>query len=92
MQLPHVILETDCLQVYNALVDKRSSPNGFGLIIDDCRVLAMSVGEVIFSFVRRFANTAAHVVARMRGFLSDSGEWRHVPPPWLLSNLYGSAV
>lgn len=53
MQFPHVIIEMDCLQVYNTLVDKLSSPNGFGLIIDDCRALVMFVGEVIFSFIRR---------------------------------------
>lgn len=64
-QFPHVIIEMDCLQVYNALVDKLSRPNGFGLIIDDCRVLAMYVGEVIFSFVRRSSNTATHVVAQV---------------------------
>lgn len=53
MQFPHVIIEMDCLQVYNTLVDKLTSPNGFGLIINDYRALVMSVREVIFSFVRR---------------------------------------
>lgn len=43
LQFPHVVIKMDCLQVYNALVDKLSSPNSFGLIIDDCRALAMFV-------------------------------------------------
>ncbi|KAJ8645773.1 hypothetical protein MRB53_007521 [Persea americana] len=61
------------------------SPNGFGLIIEECRALAHSLGEVQFSFVRRSANTAAHNVARVGGSLSGPGGWSHVPPPWLIN-------
>ena len=45
-----VILEMDSLQIFNALHDKTSYPNGFGSIIDNCRALARSLGEVAFSF------------------------------------------
>ena len=76
-----VILEMDSLQVFNALHDKTIYPNGFGSIIDDCRALARSLGEVAFSFVRRSANSAAHTVAQVGGSMSGSGEWRFVPPP-----------
>ena len=55
--------------------------NGFGLVIDDCRVLACSLGEVTFSFICRSANTAAHMVIRVGGSMSGPSEWRHVPPP-----------
>ena len=82
-----VILEMDSLQVFNALHDKTSYPNGFGSIIDDCRALARSLGEVVFSFVRRSANSAAHTVAQVGSSMSGSGEWRFVPPPWLIETL-----
>ncbi|KAH9799157.1 putative reverse transcriptase/RNA-dependent DNA polymerase [Citrus sinensis] len=83
----YVILEMDSLQVFNALHDKTSFPNGFGSIIDDCRALARSLGEVAFSFVHRSVNSAAHTVAQVGGSMSGSGEWRFVPPPWLVDAL-----
>lgn len=46
LQFPCIILETDCLRVFQALVEKFSGPNGFGLIIDECRALLMSKEEV----------------------------------------------
>ena len=52
-----IIIETDCLQVFNALIDSKDYHNGFGLIISDCRALAHCLKEVTFSFVRRSTNT-----------------------------------
>lgn len=52
LQFPSVIVETDCLLVFQALVEEFSRSNGFGLIIDECRALAKSLGEVQFSFVQ----------------------------------------
>ena len=46
LQFPCVILEMDCLQVFQALFEEFSGPNGFGLIIDECQALAISIGEV----------------------------------------------
>lgn len=76
-----VILEIDNLQVFNALHDKDVYPNGFGIIIADCRALIQSLREVTFYFVRRSANSTAHIVTRVSGSMSDLGEWSHVPPP-----------
>ncbi|KAH9722180.1 reverse transcriptase domain-containing protein [Citrus sinensis] len=87
LHLPRVIIEVDCLQVFKALTENLSSPNGFGLIIEECRFLAQELGEVQFSFVRRSANVAAHRVARVGGSLSGPSEWSAVPPRWLLNNL-----
>ena len=36
VQFPCVIIEIDCLQVFRALVEEFSGPNGFGLIIEEC--------------------------------------------------------
>ena len=77
----------DNLQVFQALTENFSSPNGFGLIIDECQSLAMSLGEVQFSFVRRSVNLAAHSIARAGGSMSGLGEWSRVPPPCLLNYL-----
>ena len=63
LQLSCIVVETDCLQVFKALTHNFSSPNGFGLIIEECRALAHSLGEVQFLFVRRSANTVAHNIA-----------------------------
>ena len=65
LQLSKIIVEIDCLNVYSALVSHDTSPNGFGLIIVDCQALALLVGEVRFSFVRRSANVVAHNMAKV---------------------------
>ncbi|KAH9724792.1 putative reverse transcriptase/RNA-dependent DNA polymerase [Citrus sinensis] len=83
LQLSKIIVEIDCLNVYSALTNPTTSPNGFGLIITDCQTVAQLIGEVRFSFVRRSTNVTAHNVARVEGSMSDLGEWRSVPPPWL---------
>ena len=87
MRFPCVIIEMDCLQVFQALAKEFTGPNGFGLIIEDCRALVKSIGEVQFSFVCRSANFAAHSVARVASSLSGPQEWNIVPPLWLLNNL-----
>ena len=80
LQLPSVIIKMDNLQVFQALTENFSIPNGFGLIIEECRSLAISLGEVQFSFVRRSANSTAHSVSRVRGSMSglESGVMFHL--------------
>ena len=80
LQISKIIFEIDCLTVYSALINQTPSPNGFGLIIEDCQALAKLVGEVRFSFVRRSANVAAHTVARVGVSMSGPEEWRFVSP------------
>ena len=80
LQFPCVVVEMDCLQVFQALTEGFSGPNGFGLIIEECRALALSIGEVKFSFVRRSANFAAHTIARAGSSMSDSRVWNLTPP------------
>ena len=70
LRLPRVVIELDCLQVFKVLTENRSSPNGFGLIVEECRFLAQNLGEVEFLIVRRSANAAAHNVARVGGSMS----------------------
>ena len=82
-----MVIELDYLQVFKALTKNQSSPNGFGLIIEECRFLAQNLGEMKFSFASRSANTAAHSVARVGGSMSGSREWTVAPSRWLLKNL-----
>lgn len=70
----------DFFQVFKALTENCSCPNGYGLILDDCRALARSLGDIKLSFVQRSVNTIVHVVAWIGGSLSSAGEWSHVPP------------
>lgn len=62
--------------------------NGYGLILDGCRALTHFIGDVSFSFVPRYANTAAHVGARVGDSLSSFIEWSHVSPLWLNPYLF----
>ncbi|KAH9661644.1 rnase h domain-containing protein [Citrus sinensis] len=85
LQFPCVV-EIDYLQVFQVLTGF-SGPNGFGLIIEECRALALSIGEVKFSFVRRSANFVAHTIARAGSSMSHSRVWNLAPPSWLLNSL-----
>ena len=87
LQFPCVVIEMDCLQVFRTLVENFSGPNGFGLIMEDCQTLSKFIGEVHFSFVRRYANLTAHSVARVASSILGPQEWKCVPPLWLLNNL-----
>ena len=87
LRLPRVVIELNCLQAFKVLTENRSSPNGFGLIIEECRFLAQNFREVEFSIVRQYANAAAHSVARVEGSMSCPREWSIVPPCWSLNNL-----
>ena len=87
-QLSCIVVEMDCFQVFKAFTENYSCPNGYGLILDDCRALTHSIGDARFSFVRRSANTTAHAAARVGGSLSNFREWSHVPPLWLNPYLF----
>ncbi|KAH9734279.1 putative reverse transcriptase/RNA-dependent DNA polymerase [Citrus sinensis] len=87
MKLSKVIVETDCLQAFNALVDRKCPLNSFGSLVLDCKCIADSIGDIAFSFVRRSANSASHFVARAGNSLPGREVWRSVPPSWLISVL-----
>ncbi|XP_015386530.1 uncharacterized protein LOC107177355 [Citrus sinensis] len=89
LQLSNVTIEMDCLNVYNALVNNLSGPSSSSLIIEDCCALSNFIRDVSFSFVRRSANSAAHSVAQAGNSLSGHGEWRVVPPLFLIIDLFG---
>ncbi|KAL9451322.1 hypothetical protein AB3S75_012977 [Citrus x aurantiifolia] len=73
-RLPRVVIKLDFLQVFKVLTENRSSPNGFGLIVEQYSFLAQNLGEVKFSIVCRSANATAHSVDRVGGFMSGPKE------------------
>lgn len=87
MKLSKIIIETDCLQAYNALVDRKCPIRSFGSLVLHCKCIADSIGDIVFSFVRRSANSAAHFVARAGNSLPGREVWHSVPPSWLISVL-----
>ena len=87
MKLSKVIIETDCLQAFYALVDRKSPLNSFGSLVLDCKCIADSIGDIVFCFIKRSANSVAHFVARAGNSLPGREEWRSVPPSWLISVL-----
>lgn len=80
MKLSKVIIETDCLQAFYALVDRKSPLNSFGSLVLDCKCIAESIGDIVFSFVKRSENSIAHFIARAENALPGREEWRSVPP------------
>lgn len=81
-RLNHVQIETDSLLVIQGLTNS-STVSYFDLVLEDVRVLANSFSHISFSFVKRSANMAAHVVARDAVFNADRREWLLLPPPFL---------
>ncbi|KAM6543366.1 hypothetical protein CsatB_007813 [Cannabis sativa] len=60
----HVILETDCILVVQAILSSVSMPSIFGLFVQDCQFILSSLSNVSISHVKRSANKAAHCMAR----------------------------
>ncbi|XP_060961018.1 uncharacterized protein LOC133031516 [Cannabis sativa] len=70
-QWSNVVIETDALVVVQAINSSFSMPSQFGLLVGDCRTLMSSLNNVSLKFVKRFANRAAHCLARESCFSSD---------------------
>ncbi|KAM6568954.1 hypothetical protein CsatB_016939 [Cannabis sativa] len=66
-----VVVETDALVVVQAINSSVHMPSQFGLLVEDCRSILLSLNNVVVSFVNRSANRAAHSLARESCFLSD---------------------
>ena len=51
-----MVLETDALNDFNALVRTNKDFSYFGSIIDESKILAKDLGECSFAFVKRSTN------------------------------------
>ena len=63
------------------------SNSPFGMIIEDCKIMAANLGNVASSLVRRSANLAAHVIARASSSMSGPYFWNSIVPDFLFSRL-----
>lgn len=81
-----VDVEMDSQLVYHA-IHASSFNSAFGYLIDDIREIASEINDVVFYFVKRPANCAAHSVAREAFSESGCGEWFDIPPSFLVDIL-----
>ena len=84
----NIIVEMDAKLVYDALCTPPISNSPFGMIIEDRKEMAASLGNITFSLVRRSMNSAAHVVARASGSMSSPYIWNSIVPDFLFSSLF----
>ncbi|XP_021771707.1 uncharacterized protein LOC110735833 [Chenopodium quinoa] len=61
-----LMVESDCLQVVNALRNKSSGSSAFFLVIDDILAFCNSFSNIKRSFVRRGGNKIAHELAHLQ--------------------------
>ncbi|XP_058210163.1 uncharacterized protein LOC131322745 isoform X3 [Rhododendron vialii] len=85
--LDSLIIEADSLQLVRLVEQYRMGPAGVDVIVEDIRRMGSMFRRCKFRFVRRTANSVAHVLAQpgLRG--SSSKTWEVRPPCWLLKSL-----
>ncbi|XP_031116510.1 uncharacterized protein LOC116020169 [Ipomoea triloba] len=88
MDIGDVDIKTDSQLVFYALSSEPFN-NSFGFLIDDVKEAASQIHDVVFCFVRRSANRAAHALAREAVSESSCGEWL-ISPPLFLVNIIAS--
>ncbi|XP_074283871.1 uncharacterized protein LOC141608414 [Silene latifolia] len=59
----NIVVESDCLQVIEALRKSRSGRSIFDLVLDDISSLRFSFNSVVWSFTSRLNNGVAHALA-----------------------------
>ncbi|KAK9088848.1 hypothetical protein Scep_027930 [Stephania cephalantha] len=62
-----VTVESDCLQVVQAVKWKKELASKLGIFVSDCIFLSNTLTNVEVEYVRRFANLVAHTLAQARG-------------------------
>lgn len=75
----HVHIELDSLTVVQAFDNKNKDSSYLGSIIADYHQLVKDLRSYSVYFVRRSANSAAHIIAREAGSMSDRKEWLSMP-------------
>lgn len=70
-----------------AIQASSSSPNYVGLVVNECKDLVASIVDCHIYFVRRSANSVAHLLARASNSMSDVLEWGSIPSPFICNAL-----
>ncbi|KAL8103095.1 hypothetical protein AgCh_027577 [Apium graveolens] len=73
----NAVLESDCLQVVQAIRSSFVCFSYLGRVVNECRSLLVSLSNknVVFKFVKRSANRVAHYLARYNYSIADRS-WR----------------
>ncbi|XP_021766279.1 uncharacterized protein LOC110730762 [Chenopodium quinoa] len=79
--LSDIVIESDCLQVVDALRNKIQGTSHFHLILDDIVALAFNFSSVVWSFVKHGGNKVAHELAHYQPWDVGKRVWRNVIPP-----------
>ncbi|XP_031127768.1 uncharacterized protein LOC116029864 [Ipomoea triloba] len=82
MNVDRVQIETDALLVIQGLNNPKLI-SSFDLVLEDIRKLANDFQCISFMFVKRSANTTAHLLAREAVFIADCIIWASLPPSFL---------
>ena len=85
--LPQVIVEMNAKVVVDAILSNMVVASLFAMLIADCIMLGSTMETIVFSFVRRFANTVAHVVAKAACSMTDPVVWEERSPDFLIPTL-----
>ncbi|XP_062100043.1 uncharacterized protein LOC133805913 [Humulus lupulus] len=67
----HVLIETDCLTVIQALRSRVKMDSYFGSVISECKSLWSALNLVDLLFVKRSANNVAHAIGRASCSVAD---------------------
>jgi ribonuclease HI len=73
-------IETDSLQVAQAIGSKSKNNLEFGVIIEACRRILVLNQNCKVSYIRRQANRVAHDLAQATRFTASSQIYNHCPP------------
>lgn len=77
------IIENDCQPLVLALQSSRNCKSDLNLLVEDCRKASQAFEMIRFNFVRRSANTPAHILAKTMGPFSESVFLFAFPPSYI---------
>ncbi|XP_074271735.1 uncharacterized protein LOC141595669 [Silene latifolia] len=78
--LQHIVVESDCLMVVEALRKKTKGRSDFSLIVDDVLALCHFFTSVSWSFTSRLNNSVAHILAHCQPRVVGRVCWSDVLP------------
>ena len=79
-----LVVESDSLEIVQAILDPSDYRASAAVVTDDCRKLLTAFGRVTVVHCAREGNAAAHGLARASYRGNFSREWRDKPPDFLL--------
>ena len=78
--MPKLHLETDCQNVARMLNEQERNMSLVGIMVEEIKEMAKSLGEFKATWVKREANKAAHQIARF-GFCNSTSVSCEISPP-----------